>query len=96
MDGNQHPVWHSRAQRRVLEPLDADTGGLGGAETARRFQTNGPNRFLEPLPSAIPAAFLRVRGLALFFGQVPGTYCLVSGRKTRMTALAKIPLTLLP
>ena len=95
MDGDQHPVWHSRAQRRVLESLDADTGRLGGAETARRFQTNGPKRFLEPLPSVIPTAFLRGRGLALFFRQVAGTSCLVSGRKTRVTALENIPLTLL-
>ena len=57
----------------MFELLDADTGGLGEVEAQHRLETDGPNRLLEPLPSAIATAFLCIPGLGVFLGHAAGT-----------------------
>jgi magnesium-transporting ATPase (P-type) len=58
MAGKGHPDWHGLEQGRVLELLDVDTGGLDGAEAARRLETYGRNRLPEPPRRAALVRFL--------------------------------------
>ena len=58
MTSTGQPDWHRLEQDQVLELLDADTGGLGEAEAARRLETYGPNRLPEPPRRHAVARFL--------------------------------------